>query len=173
MKIGNSREQLFYAWRSFSFDENTETINAYATHMRQVDALLGYEEPQILEVFRNTLPAKLYWILFPIEDLPQAVEMAKRILIKEKIDYQSSGQCLPTPSMGMKDNYSRRVTFDTREELEEKIDKLAVLIGKLAARDSGSSRQFKPQICQSKRRGQYRGNYDRHNYDQQDYQKQI
>ena len=22
-KIGNTREQLFYAWRSFSFDENT------------------------------------------------------------------------------------------------------------------------------------------------------
>ena len=35
---------------------------------------LGYEEPQVLEVFKNTLPTKLYWILFPIEDLRQAVE---------------------------------------------------------------------------------------------------
>ena len=26
-KIGNTREQLFHAWRSFSFDENTETID--------------------------------------------------------------------------------------------------------------------------------------------------
>ena len=25
-KIGNTREQLFHAWRSFSFDENTEII---------------------------------------------------------------------------------------------------------------------------------------------------
>ena len=33
--------------------------------------LLGYEEPQILEVFKNILPTKLYWILFPIEDLRQ------------------------------------------------------------------------------------------------------
>ena len=24
-KIGNTREQLFHAWRSFQFDENTET----------------------------------------------------------------------------------------------------------------------------------------------------
>ena len=26
-KIGNTREQLFHAWRSFHFDENTETID--------------------------------------------------------------------------------------------------------------------------------------------------
>ena len=32
------------------------------------------------------LPTKLYWILFPIEDLTQAVEMAKRILTKEKLN---------------------------------------------------------------------------------------
>ena len=65
-KIGNIRGQLFHAWRSFSFDENTETIDAYVTHIRQVAALLGYEEPQVLAVFKNTLPTKLYWILFPI-----------------------------------------------------------------------------------------------------------
>ena len=34
----------------------------------------------------NTLPTKLYWILFPIEDPRKAVETAKRILTKEKID---------------------------------------------------------------------------------------
>ena len=47
-KIGNTREQLFHAWRSFNFDENTETIDAYVTHIRQVAALLCYREPQIL-----------------------------------------------------------------------------------------------------------------------------
>ena len=73
-KIGDTREQMFHAWRSFNFDENTETIDAYVTHIMQVAALLGYREPQILEVFKNTLPTKLYWILFPIEDLGQAVE---------------------------------------------------------------------------------------------------
>ena len=51
----------------FSFDEITETIDVYLTHIRQVAALLGYGEPQILEVFKNTLPTKLYWILFPID----------------------------------------------------------------------------------------------------------
>ena len=50
-EIGNTREQLFHAWRSFSFDENTEAIDAFVTCIRQVAALLGYGEPLILEVF--------------------------------------------------------------------------------------------------------------------------
>ena len=82
-KIGNTREQLFHAWRLFSFDENTDTIDAYVTHIRQVAALLGSGKPQILEVFKNMLLTKLYWILFPIEDLGQAVATAKRILTKK------------------------------------------------------------------------------------------
>ena len=76
-KVGNTREQLFHTWRSFNFDEITETIDGYVTQIRHVATLLGYGEPQILEVFKNTLPTKLYWILFPIEDLRQAVEMEK------------------------------------------------------------------------------------------------
>ena len=63
-KIGNTREHLFHAGRSFSFDKNTETIDVYVTCIRQVAALLGCGEPQSLEVFKNTLPTKLYWI-FP------------------------------------------------------------------------------------------------------------
>ena len=38
-KIGNTREQLFHAWRSFHFDKNTETIHAYLHHIRQVTNL--------------------------------------------------------------------------------------------------------------------------------------
>ena len=55
-KIGNTREQLFHAWRSFSFGENTETIDAYVTHIRQVATLLGYGEPKLLEVFKTHFP---------------------------------------------------------------------------------------------------------------------
>ena len=33
-KLGNTREQLFHVWRSFTFDENTETIDAYVTCIR-------------------------------------------------------------------------------------------------------------------------------------------
>ena len=81
-KIGNTREQ----WGSFHFDKSTEMLDAYITCIKQVAALLGYGKPQVLEVFRNTLPMRLYLALFPIEDLRLAVETAKRFLTKEKID---------------------------------------------------------------------------------------
>ena len=47
LKIGNTREQLFHTWRSFHFDENTETIDAYIHHIRQEANLLGYQELQV------------------------------------------------------------------------------------------------------------------------------
>ena len=59
--------------------------------IRQAAALLGYGEPQVLDIFKNTLQARLYWLPFPIEDLRLAVETAKRILTKEKIDRQLAG----------------------------------------------------------------------------------
>ena len=43
-KIGNTREQLFHTWRSFHFDKNTETIDAYVHCIRQVANLLGYQD---------------------------------------------------------------------------------------------------------------------------------
>ena len=95
--MGNNREQLFHAWRSFTFDENTETIDSYVIRIKQVATLLGCGEPQILEVFKNTLPTKLYWILFPIEDLRQVVDTAKRILTEEKLDKQLTGQTPTNP----------------------------------------------------------------------------
>ena len=118
------------------FNENAETIDSYVTQIRQVAALLGYGEPQILEVFKNTLPTKLYWILFPIEDLRQAVDTVKRILTKEKLDKQLTGQTSTSPFMSVRDGTERRVSFNTRDELGDKIDKLTVVMSRLAAKDS-------------------------------------
>ena len=120
-------------------------------------------EPQILEVFKNTLPTKLYWILFPIEDLRQAVETAKRILTKEKLDKQLTGQASTSPFISIREGTSRKVSFDTRDELGDEIDKLMVMIGRLAARDNNDTRPFKPQIHQSRGRGQNRS-YSQKNY---------
>ena len=55
-KIGNTPEQLFHAWKTFKFDENTDTIDSYILRMSQVAAMLNYAEMQILENFKNTLP---------------------------------------------------------------------------------------------------------------------
>ena len=153
-KLGNTHKQLFHVWRSFTFDENTETIESCVIRIRQVATLLGYGEPQILEVFQNTLPTKLYWILFPIEDLRQAVDMAKRILTKEKLDKQLTGQIPTSPFMSVRDGTDRRVSFTTREDLGDKLDKLTVVMSKLAAKDSHERVPFKPQIYKS--RGQSR-----------------
>ena len=153
-KLGNTCEQLFHAWRSFTFDENAKTIDSYVIQIRQVAILLGYGEPQILEVFTDTLPTKSYWILFPIEDLRQAVDTAKRILTKEKLDKQLTGQTSTSPFMSVRDGTERRVSFNTRDELRDKIDILTVVMSRLAAKDSHEKRPFKPQIFKS--RGQNR-----------------
>ena len=113
----HTREQLFHVWRSFNFDENTETIDSYVMQIRQVATLLGYGEPQVLEVFKNTLPTKLYWILFPLEDLRQAVETAKRKLTKEKLDKLLTGQISTSPFMNIRDGTERTVSFNARDEL--------------------------------------------------------
>ena len=57
-----------------------------------------------------------------------------------------------------------------QDGLEDKIDRLTVMMSKLATKDDGINKQFKPKIYQSKRRGQSRNFYDKHNYDQRNYQ---
>ena len=94
-------------------------------------------------------------------DLRQAVETAKRILTKEKIDRQLAGQISSTPFMSIQDNYSKRVTFNMMDDIEQKIDKLTSMMGKLVkTEDKGQNRPFKPQVYQSNRgRVQNRDNY--------------
>ena len=135
--------------------------------IRQVANLLGYGELQILEVFRNTLPTKFYWILFPIKDLRQAVDTAKRILTKEKLDKQLTGQTSTSPFMSIREGTNKRVSFDARDELGDKIDRLTVVMSKLAVTENHERRSFKPQIYKS--RGQNRsygqGTYQPRLYD--------
>ena len=107
--------------------------------------------------YLNTLPTKSYWILFPIEDLRQAVETAKRIMTKEKLDKQLAGQASASPFMSIKEGASKKVSFDTRDKLGDKIDKLTIMLGRLAAKDNNKKRTFKPQIYQCRGRGQNRG----------------
>ena len=85
-------------------------------------------------------------------------------MTKEKLDRQLPGQTSSNPFMNIREGQNgRRVSFDTREELGDKIDKLAVMIGKLAAKDGRRVRPFKPQIHQNRGRGQNRG-YNERNY---------
>ena len=120
-------------WRSFHYDEIVETHDAYVTRIRQVARLLGYGELQVLEVFKNTVPNRLYWVLFPIDNLCKAVETAKRFLTKEKIDRQMTGQS-STPFMKLSDKKRKTVPFDTKDVLErnsENMEWMTALMDKL------------------------------------------
>ena len=81
------------------------------------------------------------------------------ILTKEKIDKQLAGQTSSTPFMNVKDRLSKRVTFNAADYLEQRIDRLIVMMGKLVTEDKGQSKPFKPQVYQPNRgRNQSRGN---------------
>ena len=83
-----------------------------------------------------------------------------RMLTKEKIDKQLVGQTSSTPFMSMRDSQSKRVSFNTPDDLEQKIDRLTVMMGKLVTEDERHPKPFKPQVNQSNRgRNQSRGNY--------------
>ena len=45
----------------------------------QVAVLLNYGEPEIIELYKNTLPSKLYYMLYQVDDLRTVIETAKRV----------------------------------------------------------------------------------------------
>ena len=140
-KIGNNPEQLFHAWRKFKCDENMDTADSYILRMSQVMAMLNYGEMQILENFKNTLLYRLYLTLINVNNLRDAIDLAKRVLTKEKLDRQLTGQS-STPFMKASSNdshmpqnhHKKGVTFDTMETLERNsdcIDRLTSLVSNM------------------------------------------
>ena len=80
------------------------------------------------------------------------------MLTKEKVDKQLAGQISSTPFMSVRDSKNKRVLFNTSDDLEQKIDRLAVMMGKLVT--EGHPKPFKPEVYQSNRgRNQSRGNF--------------
>ena len=71
---------------------------------------------------------------------------SKKILTKEKLDKPLTGQTSASPCISIRGGTNRKVSFDTRDELGDKIDKLTVLLGRLAAKDNCDKRPFQPQI---------------------------
>ena len=165
-KIGNTPEQLFHAWRTFKFDENTDTVDSYVLRMSQVEAMLNYGEMQILEIFKNTLLYQLYLTLINANNLRDAIDLAKRVLTKEKLDRQLTGQS-STPFMKVSsiENYSmlnsnkRGVTFDAMETIERNsncIDKLMSLVSAMKMTIDKKQSPYKPKIYQGRSRDQNR-----------------
>ena len=72
------------------------------------------------------------------------MDIAKRILTKEKLDKQLTGQTSTNPSMSIREGTDKRVSFNTKDKLGDKIDRLTVVMSKLAAKDSHGRSPFKP-----------------------------
>ena len=131
-----------------------ETVDAYVNRITQVAALLSYGEPQILEVFKNTVPSRLYWMLYPINEFRDAVETAKRVLTKEKIDKQRTGQSSSPfikASQESKKNCEKGVSFGALETIErnsDSIDKLTSLVNKMNMKMDKGETQYRPRIYQ-------------------------
>ena len=163
-KIGNTPEQLFHAWRTIKFDENTDMIDSYVLRMSQVAAMLNYGEMHILENFKNTLPYQLYLTLNNVNNLRDAIDLAKRVLTKEKLDRQLIGQT-STPFMkatinnscSTQNNFKRGVTFDVMETLERNsncIDTLTSLVNDMKMTMNRKQAPYKPRIYQGRSRNQ-------------------
>ena len=159
-EFGSTREQYFLAWRSFQFDENGDTIDSYVHKVKQVATLLNYGEPQILELFKNTLPSRLYYMVYNINNLREPVETAEHMLTKEQIDGHKSGQAASSPFMkaNLQNSKKKGVTFNDMETIqkqEDSVDKpislLNELSGKLDRKDNSS--QYKPRIHSGRNRG--------------------
>ena len=46
--------------------------------------------------------------------------------------------------MSIQEEHNKRVTFNTMDGIEQKIDKLKVMMGKLVTENEGQNGQFKP-----------------------------
>ena len=170
-KFGNTREQYFHVWRSFHFDEATNTIDGYIQKVKQVAALLNYGEPQILELFKNTLPSRLYYMLYQINDLRVVVETSRRLLTKEQMD-KKSRQAPTNPFMQVSQGNSKsknkteknemKVSFSAIEAIErttDSIERLASLMDKMDTKLDRREDQYRTRVYQGRGRGcSYRQN---------------
>ena len=135
--------------------------------MSQVAALLNYGEMQILENFKNTLPYQLYSTLINVNNLRDAIDLAKRVLTNEKLDRQLTGQS-STPFMkatcydhNLPQNHCKKgVTFDTMEMVERNSDCIAKLMSLVSDMKMTMDRKqspYKPKIYQGRSRNQNTG----------------
>ena len=140
--------------RSFHYDEYAETIDAYVNRIKQMAVLFNYGEPHIIELFRNTLPSRLCWVLFSINNLRDAVDAAKRVLTKEKIDRQLSGQSnTTTPFMKVGEVHhsnNKTVSFNTHDPIRYQLDSCSMVYNLSIQKEENNLRPFKPQIHQKK-----------------------
>ena len=102
--------------------------------------------------------------LINVNNLREAIDLAKRVLTKEKLDRQLMGQS-STPFMRVntndnhltQNNHKKGVTFDAMETLERNrdcIDKLMSLVSDMKMTMDRKQSLYKPRIYQGRSRNQ-------------------
>ena len=97
-----------------------------------------------MELFKNILPNKLYWVLFPINDLREAVDTTKRVLNKEKLDKQLMGQASNTsPFMKLRDatHSGQRVSIKPQD-----LETMTTMMYNMSLQQDKTKKPFKPQV---------------------------
>ena len=125
-----------------------DTIDSYVLRMSQVVAM----------------PYRLYLTLINVYNLRDAIDLAKRVLTKEKLDRQLTGQS-STPFMKatsndnhLPQNHNKKgVTFDAMKTLERNsdcIDRLISLVSTMTMTMDRKQSPYKPKIYQGRSRNQ-------------------
>ena len=110
------------------------------------------ESQEILELFKNTLPSKLYWIWFPINNLREAVDTAKRVLNKEKLDKQLMGQASNiSPFMKLRDTTQSDQNVSIKPQ---DLQAMTSMMYNMSLQQDKAKKPFKPQVYQKRGRGQ-------------------
>ena len=92
-----------------------------------------------------------------------AVDTAKGVLTKEKIDRQLSGQSgATTPFMKVGEVHhsnNKTLSFNTHNSIREQLDSLPSMVYNITIQKEENYRPFKPQIHQKRRRGPNKQNF--------------
>ena len=97
-------------------------------------------------------------MLYHIDDLRVAVEMAKRLLIKEQMD-KRAGQSITSPFMHAsqnKDKTEKKVSFNAVEVMEktsDSIERLATLMDRMDTKLDRRKDQYRPRVYQGRKQG--------------------
>ena len=149
--------------------------------MKQNVQILGNNKGQVLELFKNILPIRYYYLLFDIQKFRELVEGTKCVMTKEKLNKQTTGQS-STPYKSLKAHPSAKdkiVKFDEYKLLNNQIDRLAEVMDIINNRPKGrqnkQKRPYKPYIQRGRGHRDYpsydrdydrgRGNYRQRSYD--------
>ena len=87
--------------------------------------------------------------LFPINNLRDAVDATKRVLTKEKLDKQLSGQAVTsTPFMKVGDTSSsgKKISFNALDSIEKQLESLTSMVYNMSIQKEEGKKPFKPQV---------------------------